>query len=249
MSECPGRGVSLVDAAGRTHRLGAPAWIGAGAVGSGAGADAPDLAYAVDGVLRAALRTEETLRPDAREELAQLAEDHELWVLSGDAPARVRALAEAVGIPKERALGGRDPEAKAAFLAAHDPARTMMIGDGLNDSLAANEAGVSGTPAIDRPFLASKCDFYFTTPGLGPIADALATAERLHVVVRRVLVFAIAYNLGAVALAYAGHMEPWIAALLMPASSLGTVAGVLLALGLHRPSPRARPRAAVPALA
>ena len=69
-------------------------------------------------------------------------------------------------------------------------------------------------------------------------------------VVRRVLVFAIAYNLGAVALAYAGHMEPWIAALLMPLSSLGTVAGVLLALGLHRSEPRrTRTPAASPALA
>ncbi len=244
VGECPGRGVSLVDGVGRTHRLGAPAWVGPDVPGD------TDLAYAVDGALRTALRTEEPLRPDAREALALLAEDHELWVLSGDAPARVRAMAAAVGIPAARALGGRDPEAKAAFLAAHDPARTMMIGDGLNDSLAASEAGVSGTPAIDRPFLASKCDFYFTTPGLGPIADALATAARLHTVVRRVLVFAIAYNLGAVALAYAGHMEPWIAALLMPLSSLGTVAGVLLALGLHRAEPRrTRTPAASPALA
>ena len=246
VSECPGRGVSLVDDAGRTHRLGSPAWA------SSVAGEAPDadLAYAVDGVLRAALRTDETLRPDAREELALLAEDHELWVLSGDAPARVRALAASVGISPERALGGRDPEAKAAFLAAHEPARTMMIGDGLNDSLAASEAGVSGTPAIDRPFLASKCDFYFTTPGLGPIAEALATAARLHTVVRRVLVFAVLYNLGAVALAYAGHMEPWVAALLMPLSSLGTVAGVLLALGPHRPAPRRlRATAATPALA
>jgi Cu2+-exporting ATPase len=43
-------------------------------------------------------------------------------------------------------------------------------------------------------------------------------------VVRRILSFAIAYNLVAVSLAMAGLMKPWVAAVLMPLSSLITLA-------------------------
>ncbi|MCB9603299.1 MAG: heavy metal translocating P-type ATPase metal-binding domain-containing protein, partial [Sandaracinus sp.] len=173
--ETTGRGVALtVD--GVEHRLGAPGWAA-----SGEG----DLVYGVGGVTLADLHTEERLRPDATRELRALSDaGFETWILSGDDPARVKALAKQVGVPEERALGGHDPEAKAAFVAAHDPAHTMMIGDGLNDSLAVTTAACAGTPAIDRPFLASRSDFYFTTPGLGPILDALATASELGRVVR-----------------------------------------------------------------
>ena len=153
------------------------------------------------------------------------------------------AIAEEVGIASERALGGRDPEAKAAFLRARPKAETLMIGDGLNDSLAATEAGCAGTPAIDRPFLAARSDFYFTTPGLGPILDALATAEELARAVRQVLIFAVAYNLGAVAIAFSGVMEPWLAAILMPISSLLSIAWVVWRLGPRRaPARDALPR-------
>lgn len=220
--ETTGRGVA-VWIGEREHRLGAPGWAGEGE---------GDLVYAVDGTTRADLRTEERLRPDAARELHALADaGYSTWILSGDDPTRVKALARDVGVPEERALGGHDPEAKAAFVAAHDPAHTMMIGDGLNDSLAVTTAACAGTPAIDRPFLASRSDFYFTTPGLGPILDALATASELSRVVRALLVFAVAYNVLAVAIAWAGWMEPWLAALLMPASSLASLAYTVVALG------------------
>ncbi len=235
--ETTGRGVSVcVD--GVEHRLGAPGWAGEGE---------GDLVYGVrEGdvvVTRADLRTEERLRPDAARELRALADAGFLtWILSGDDPARVRALANEVGVPAERALGGHDPEAKAAFVAARDPAHTLMIGDGLNDSLAVTTAACAGTPAIDRPFLASRSDFYFTTPGLGPILDALATASELGRVVRALLVFAVAYNVLAVAIAWAGWMEPWLAALLMPASSLASLAFTVAALGPKTAPKRERVR-------
>ena len=232
--ETTGRGVS-VRVGDVEHRLGAPGWAGEGT---------GDLVYGVGDVTRADLRTEERLRPDAARELRALGDaGYSTWILSGDDPVRVKTLAREVGIPEERALGGHDPEAKAAFVAAHDPAHTMMIGDGLNDSLAVTTAACAGTPAIDRPFLASRSDFYFTTPGLGPILDALATASELGRVVRALLAFAVAYNVLAVAIAWAGWMEPWLAALLMPASSLASLAYTLTALGPKTSPKRERVRA------
>ncbi|MEM9174227.1 MAG: beta-ketoacyl synthase N-terminal-like domain-containing protein, partial [Myxococcota bacterium] len=72
--------------------------------------------------------------------------------------------------------------------------------------------------------LASRCDFYFTTPGLGPIGRALAASEELARALRVILTLAVGYNVIAVGLALAGLMQPWLAAILLPASSLLTVA-------------------------
>jgi Cu2+-exporting ATPase len=133
-------------------------------------------------------------------------------------------------MPESTCIGGKSPEQKAEYVREHDPARTLLVGDGLNDQVAMREAACSGTPAVDRPFMASRCDFYFVSPGLHPVAQVLRASDSLAHVVRRILAFAIAYNLVAVSLAMAGLMKPWVAAVLMPLSSLITLAYTLMML-------------------
>jgi Cu2+-exporting ATPase len=186
------------------------------------------------GRVLATLGTAEVLRPDAAVEVAALARDHEVWILSGDQQERVDALARELGVPAERALGDRSPAGKAAWLDAHDHADTLVVGDGLNDSWAVERAFCSGTPAIDRPFLPARCDFYFVTPGLGPIRMALDAARALAGVVRRNLALAVATNVVAVALAYAGLLSPLVCAVYMPVSSLLVVSATVAALGPGR---------------
>ena len=71
--------------------------------------------------------------------------------------------------------------------------------------------------------MAARCDFYFVSPGLGPIRAALHMAKRLARVVRTNLVIATFYNAITVTLALAGLMTPLWCAVLMPLSSLSTV--------------------------
>jgi P-type Cu2+ transporter len=190
-----------------------------------------DLVYTVDGRVRARLSTRESLRPDALAEIRRLGRaGYDLWLLSGDTRDRVRRMAERLGLAADRGVGGQDPASKAAWLADHDPGHTLYIGDGINDTAAVDVAGCAGTPSVDRPFMASRCDFYFVTPGLAPIAHALRVSGDLAQVVRRNLAFAIAYNTIAVGLALAGFMQPWLAAILMPASSLTSLALTTAAL-------------------
>jgi Cu2+-exporting ATPase len=188
-------------------------------------------AFLVDDVLLARFRFRETLRRDARDEVASLRRaGYQVWILSGDEQARVDALADRVSIPREHALGGWSPEAKRAFVRGIDKGDTLVVGDGLNDSLAVEEATCSGTPAIDRPFLPARTDFYFTTPGLRPIGLALRAARALERVTRNNLAVALAYNLVAVTLAYAGLLSPLVCAVLMPVSSITVVAWTVLSL-------------------
>jgi Cu2+-exporting ATPase len=140
----------------------------------------------------------------------------------------VRALAGELDVLADHAVGGARPEAKAAWLDAHDHGDTLFVGDGLNDALAADRATCAGTPAVDRPFMPARSDFYFVTPGLGPVRLALAAARALRRVTRRNLAIAVGYNAITVSLAYAGLMSPLLCAVLMPASSL-TVVGATLA--------------------
>ena len=204
---------------GRVYRLGQAAWAQHAA--SSGSASGEDLVFSVDGLPLCRLRTSETLRDDARAEIEALSHDgYETFILSGDEPARVRALAAELGIPAERTLGKQSPKDKAAFIEQHDRGDMLMIGDGVNDSLAVAQAFTSGTPSIDRAVMPSRTDFYFVTPGLAPIRLALRAAHKLARVLRRNQAFAISYNLFVVTVAVLGLMKPWLAAVLMPLSSI-----------------------------
>jgi Cu2+-exporting ATPase len=224
VEERTGYGVS-VEERGRRYRLGAPGWAAPEWARDG------DVVFSVDGEVLCGLRTDEQLRPGARGEIEGLQRDgYELAILSGDAPPRVAALGASLGMPEDVCIGAQTPEQKAKYVREHDPARTLLVGDGLNDQVAMREAACSGTPAVNRPFMASRCDFYFISPGLHPVAQVLRASDALAQVVRRILTFAIAYNLVAVSLAMAGFMRPWVAAVLMPLSSIITLAYTVMML-------------------
>jgi Cu2+-exporting ATPase len=233
VTEWPGLGVEMTPGGsdGVRYRLGSAAWAGAVDVSGGA-----DLAFARKGVALATLRCSETLRPDAAVEVRALtAEGYDVWLLSGDEPHRVEDVATRCGLPPGRAVGGASPRDKDEWLARHDHRDALMVGDGINDTLAVEHAYCSGTPAIDRPFMAARSDFYFVSPGLAPIRAALHAAKALVRVRSMNLSIALAYNAVAVALSYAGLMSPLVCAVIMPLSSLTTIAATRVAL-----SPRSR---------
>jgi Cu2+-exporting ATPase len=216
---------------GRRWRLGEPGWVAPGTPRS------CDVAFGADGVVLATIETTEQLRPDAAREVRALAADgYEVWLLSGDSQDRVDACARVAGIAPERAIGDAGPHDKAAFLDRHGRGETLFVGDGVNDALALDHAHASGTPAVDRPFVPARADFFFVTAGLSPVRQMLRSARALAQVVRADLRIALAYNAVAVALAVSGLMSPLLCAVLMPASSLTTIAATIAAL-----SPRSRP--------
>jgi Cu2+-exporting ATPase len=108
------------------------------------------------------------------------------------------------------------------------------LGDGINDGPAMQRARCSGTPAVDRPFVPSRADFYFLTPGLFPVRVALNAAKAVRRVVRTALTFATLYNVLAIGLCYAGAMRPWLAAIFMPLSSISVLTYTAFALSPRR---------------
>jgi Cu2+-exporting ATPase len=209
-------------------RLGRPSW--ALAVGEGTGA-----ILSCDGSLVARFTTREALRSDARKELDGLtAQGYGVWLISGDEPGRVQALASTLGVPLERALGGLKPEAKAEAVSRIDAKDTLYLGDGVNDSLAFERALIAGTPAIDRPVMPGRSDFFLVGEGLSPIKESLARAAHLRAVVNRVLTVSVTYNGFAIVLALLAKMSPLLAAITMPASTITLILITIMRLRAWR---------------
>jgi len=223
--------------------LGRAGWR-TGANGTFDGADpagaATELAH--DGRIVARFEFADSARPDAGPELKALeSAGFEVHILSGDRPEKVLKLARELGLPPGRVHGGLSPSEKAAWFDAEGAGDALMLGDGANDSLAFDRALCRGTPVIHRGVLGAKADFYYLGRGIGGIRALFAVNHLRRRAQASVLIFSIAYNLAAVGMAVAGRMNPLVAAVLMPASSLITLA--LVSAGMRRSSRPGFPQA------
>lgn len=216
--EVPGMGMELRKD-GKLFRLGRAEWAAEDAAAEEAGVPAATV-LSVDGVAAASFRTKETIRSDARREIEALREQGlSIWLVSGDTRPKVRAMAEELGIDPDQVRSEMSPEAKAELVDSLDQEDTLFIGDGVNDSLAFSRAFAAGTPAVDRPVLPSRSDFFLLGEGIGAIREAIELSKHLQQTVRRLIGIALAYNLLAISASMAGWMTPLRAAVAMPASS------------------------------
>jgi Cu2+-exporting ATPase len=132
-----------------------------------------------------------------------------------------------LGLDADACVGGASPETKLAVVeAAKRDARgapVVMVGDGVNDAaaIAAADVGV-GVHGGAEACLATA-DVYLTTPGLASLVRLTEGAGRTLRVIRRNVAFSILYNLVGATLAVIGVLDPLIAAILMPISSLTVV--------------------------
>jgi Cu2+-exporting ATPase len=194
--------------------------------------------FARDGEVLARFDFADTPRNDAREEITRLrATGFSTFILSGDRNEKVTTLATELGLAPGHALGELSPQGKADWLAKHGADDALMLGDGANDSFAFDRALCRGTPVIHRGVLERKADFYYLGRGIGGLRGLFEINTRRRRAQGAVLVFSVAYNLLAVGLAVAGHMNPLVAAALMPINSLLTLA--IVGAGMRRTGDRA----------
>ena len=229
--EEPGRGLQGAAWDGSLARLGAREWVGSmrrvsGDRGVRLDEPLPDAVAARVwfGDARGALawfEFSEALKPDARAALAALREGGvAVALLSGDAPERVRQIADSLNLAD--AQGGATPEIKLARVAAaqHAGRCVGMVGDGLNDAPVIARADVSFAFAQGAAITRSKADFILLSGRVADVALARDVARRAMRVLRQNLAWALVYNAVCVPLAVAGAMPPWLAGLGMAASSL-----------------------------
>ncbi len=181
---------------------------------------------AVDGRAAALFSIADPVRPQARQAIADLARAGiETWLVSGDQPATVAAVAEQLGIAPERARGGVLPAEKAALVEEirGRGRRVAMVGDGVNDSpaLASADLGVAIGSGSDVAVEASDVTLVGDDPRA--VLGALALSRRTGSVLRQNLFWAFAYNVLLIPVAM-GLFYPAFGLLLSPALAAGAMA-------------------------
>lgn len=215
---------------GRDVVVGSPAWIRASAhlvdpditraehdcVARGL----TPILIAIDGVAQAVAGVGDPIRDDTADAVHQLQRaGWDVRILSGDHPGVVAAAAKSLGITNAR--GGASPEDKLLAVgdAARD-ARVIMVGDGVNDAaaLAAATVGIAVHGGAEASLAAA--DVYLCRPGLSQVLELLRAARSTLAVIRASLAVSLFYNILAGTLAITGVLNPLIAAVIMPVSSL-----------------------------
>jgi Cu2+-exporting ATPase len=184
---------------------------------------------AVDGEAVALAGLGDTIRPDSAAAVRALrACGWRVAMLSGDHEEVALAVGRTVGVDWFDIHGAMTPEGKlTAVQTAARQGPVVMVGDGVNDAgaLAAATIGIAVHGGAEASLAAA--DIYLSTPGLWPIVSVIRAARRTMRAIRINLGVSLAYNALAAALAALGVINPWLAAILMPLSSL-TVVGLSL---------------------
>lgn len=167
------------------------------------------------------LRFQDTLRDDAPALLGGLNDQgFPITLLSGDSKTSVALAAKELGISNWHAK--LSPEDKIASITdiENNGQRTLMIGDGLNDtpSLAAAHSSMALSSAASAT--QSAADIILVGDRLVPALTALTLAKKARKLIKQNLTFSLIYNLIALPIALLGGLTPMIAAILMSTSSL-----------------------------
>jgi Cu2+-exporting ATPase len=143
-------------------------------------------------------------------------------IFSGDSAEAVRHVAASVGIATQDGHAQLAPEDKPVLVRQYrgDGRRIIMVGDGVNDTaaLAAADVGIAVKGGVEAAM--AVADVYTARPGLAPLTELIRLSRFTVQLIRRNLVLSLGYNALAVSLAAAGLISPWLAAILMPISSL-----------------------------
>ncbi len=140
-----------------------------------------------------------------------------LILLSGDKQESVEALGQSLGFAPNEIHFEIDPCGKAA-LVAKTPS-SMMVGDGINDSLALIRANVGVAVSGGMEAALRSSSVYMTEPSLDGLLELFKISSSGLKLIRRNLLVSLIYNVTGGTFALLGFINPLVAALLMPLSS------------------------------
>jgi len=181
---------------------------------------------------------EDTLHPDAPNLVRELQQRGITPIIaSGDVVEAVAKTAQSLGIALYH--GGLQPHDKVALVKEYQKqGRTLMLGDGINDSIALNAADVGVSLAHGTAVAQESAAVVLTREGLPQLAQYFQLSTLTMKTIRGNLLWAFGYNLIALPIA-AGlfavplglELTPMMASIAMSFSSLGVVVN---SLRLHK---------------
>ena len=190
----------------------------------------------VDGEVQAAIVLDDPIRPDAARTIRDLRRDgiERIVMVTGDRADVAETVGSVIGV--DLVLAERTPAEKVEAVRAEErTARTIMVGDGVNDAPALAQAHV-GVAIGARGSTASSeaADVVLTVDRLDRLGEAVLIARRTRRIARQSVVAGIGLSLVAMVVAAFGYLPPAWGAL---AQEVIDVAVILNALRVLRDPP------------
>jgi len=164
----------------------------------------------VDGRYAAALTFHDEPRGEGRSFIQHLAPKHavrKVMLVSGDRESEVRYLADSVGIGEVHA--GKSPEEKVAIVKQETAkARTLFVGDGINDAPALLAATVGVAFGSVSDITAEAADAVILEPALGKIDELMHIGRRLRRIALQSALGGMGASILGMAAAAAGYLPP-----------------------------------------
>jgi Cu+-exporting ATPase len=177
--------------------------------------------FAVDGELLSSFELEDSIKEDAKALVDYFNSlNIELFLATGDNEKVAKRVANEVGI--KNVMAELSPMEKAEKITSlKEQGRTVvMIGDGINDTLALSKADIAIAMGSGADVALAMSDVVILNNSLKGVKDAFVISRRTYKFIKQNLMISLVYNLLTIPLAMAGYVMPLVAALSMSLSSL-----------------------------
>ncbi len=154
----------------------------------------------------------------------QLKQQFDLVILSGDNEGERDNLTKLLPA-KTKLIFNQKPEDKLEFIKYHqsEGAKVLMIGDGLNDAGALAQSNVGIAISEDVNVFSPACDAILDASKFKELYRFIMASKAAIKIIKWSFVLSFFYNIIGLYFAVTGQLEPVVAAILMPLSSISIV--------------------------
>jgi len=169
-----------------------------------------ECAVAIDGCYAAALRFRDAPRAESHSFISHLGPEHHfahVLIVSGDRESEVRYLAEQVGIREIYAQ--QSPEQKLALVRAETmKAKTLYVGDGINDAPAMMAATVGIAIGQNSDVTAEAAGVVIMDSSLKKVDEFMHISRRMRIIALQSAVGGMTLSVIGMIVAATGHLSP-----------------------------------------
>lgn len=163
----------------------------------------------------------------------KLKKNYDLAILSGDNEGEMENLKKLLPA-RTKLLFNQKPDDKLEYIKHHqsEGAKVLMIGDGLNDAGALAQSNVGIALSENVNVFSPACDAILDAEKFNSLSDFINLSKSAIKIVKWSFVLSFMYNVVGVSFAVTGRLEPVVAAILMPLSSISIVVFTTIATNL-----------------